>query len=189
MNKEQQMVKEFHERFGVYAGKIPDLLPDDVAALRIDLIKEEVKELEVAYKEKNLVEVADALGDILYVIYGTAISHGIDLEPIFAEIHRSNMSKGDPEIIKREDGKILKAKNYVRPNLKPIIDKLKTKENVNKKISVLECPRCKEKGTLTHERDNYGCSLQSLGEYLQCSKCGWMGEFPDQDMEVKGDRK
>lgn len=135
MNKEQQMVKEFHERFGAQSLNSPITFEElgdreqKLRNLRIDLIEEELGELREALENQDIVEIADALGDLLYVVYGAGVTYGIDLEPIFEEIHRSNMSKGDPEIKIREDGKILKAKNYFRPNLKPIIDKMKEVEN------------------------------------------------------------
>jgi len=137
MNKEQQMVKEFHEKFGIINQSKPTFLDGKTAHLRISLITEELKELIEANDVRNMVKIADAIGDLLYVVYGTAVSYGIDIEPIFEEIHRSNMSKGDPEKIIREDGKILKGKNYFPPNLEPILRKLghselKEKSEINK---------------------------------------------------------
>ena len=84
--------------------------------LRIKLIREELREFGKAADDKNLVKIADALGDILYVIYGTGVSYGIDLELIFREIHESNMIKGQPSFLRFSTGKILKAKNYRPPN-------------------------------------------------------------------------
>ena len=92
--------------------------------LRIKLIREELREFEKAADDKNLVKIADALGDILYVIYGTGVSYGIDLEPIFREIHESNISKGEPSVLRSSTGKILKAENYRPPNLQPILEKM-----------------------------------------------------------------
>jgi len=116
------MVLEFHRRFEVLANKNPRLVPHSIWDLRIGLIDEEAKEFAEAAPTGDLAKIADALGDLLYVIYGTAISYGIDLEPIFAEIHRSNMSKGDPEVLRASNGKILKSRNWTPPNLQPIID-------------------------------------------------------------------
>jgi predicted HAD superfamily Cof-like phosphohydrolase len=73
----------------------------------------------------DIERIADALGDLLYVVYGTAVSYGIDMEPVFAEIHRSNMSKGDPEVVRASNGKILKSRNWTPPNLKPLIEMAK----------------------------------------------------------------
>jgi predicted HAD superfamily Cof-like phosphohydrolase len=115
------MVKEFHQRFGEVIRSSPGLVDEVTKELRIRLIREETGEFEKAANEGNLVKVADALADILYVTYGTAVSYGIDLEPIFREVHRSNMSKGDPEV-RILNGKVLKAKNYRPPNLQPILE-------------------------------------------------------------------
>jgi predicted HAD superfamily Cof-like phosphohydrolase len=81
------------------------------------LIEEELAELRNAGEARNLVAVADALADLLYVVYGAAETYGIDLQPVFREIHRSNMSKGDPEVVRRPDGKILKGERYSPPRV------------------------------------------------------------------------
>ncbi len=96
MNSQQRMVKEFHHRFGVFTRSSPGLVDEATRELRIKLIREELGEFEKVAKDKNLVKIADALADLLYVIYGTGVSYGIDLEPIFREVHESNMSKGVP---------------------------------------------------------------------------------------------
>lgn len=88
------------------------------------MIREELGEFEKAANDKNLIKIADALADLLYVIYGTGVSYGIDLEPIFREIHESNMSKGDPSILRAPNGKILKAKNWRPPDLQLILEKM-----------------------------------------------------------------
>jgi predicted HAD superfamily Cof-like phosphohydrolase len=124
MNSQQQMVKEFHHRFGVVIRSSPGLVDDATKKLRIKLIREELGEFEKAANDRNLVKIADALADLLYVIYGTAVSYGIDLEPIFREVHDSNMSKGDPNVLRAPTGKILKAKNYRPPDLQPILERM-----------------------------------------------------------------
>jgi predicted HAD superfamily Cof-like phosphohydrolase len=95
-----------------------------VSELRYNLIDEELKELRQALDEKNLVEVADALTDLLYVVYGAGHSFGINLDKCFEEVHNSNMSKlgEDGRPIYREDGKVLKGPNYWHPNLKKILN-------------------------------------------------------------------
>ena len=95
-----------------------------VSELRYNLIDEELKELRQALDEKNLVEVADALTDLLYVVYGAGHSFGINLDKCFEEVHNSNMSKlgEDGRPIYREDGKVLKGPNYWSPNLKKILN-------------------------------------------------------------------
>ena len=95
----------------------------DVAALRVDLIDEELNELREATGKQDLVGIADALTDLLYVVYGAGHAYGINLDECFAEVHRSNMSKLDDESqpIYREDGKVLKGPNYTPPDLAEII--------------------------------------------------------------------
>ena len=124
MNKEQLMVKEFHQRFGEFIRSSPGLVDKATKELRIRLIHEETDEFEKAANEGNLVKVADALADILYITYGTGVSYGIDLDPIFREVHESNMSKGDPEVLRTSNGKILKAKNYRPPELRQILEEM-----------------------------------------------------------------
>jgi len=124
VNKEQLMVKEFHQRFGEFIRSSPGLVDKATKELRIRLIHEETDEFEKAANEGNLVKVADALADILYITYGTGVSYGIDLDPIFREVHESNMSKGDPEVLRTSNGKILKAKNYRPPELRQILEEM-----------------------------------------------------------------
>ena len=109
MNKEQRMVRDWHRRFGVVEQQKPKNVNNATFALRYDLIREELSEFQHAGANGDLVGVADALADLLYVVYGTAVSYGIDMEPIFTEVHRSNMSKGNPEVLRAPNGKILKA--------------------------------------------------------------------------------
>ena len=111
------MVLDFHKRFSVKIRTSPGLLDEKTAKLRHDLIAEELREFMMAARDGNLVKVADAIADLLYVVYGTAVSYGIDIEPVFAEVHRSNMSKGDPEIIRAPNGKVLKGANWSPPNI------------------------------------------------------------------------
>jgi predicted HAD superfamily Cof-like phosphohydrolase len=85
------------------------------------LIDEEFKELKEAMEKENLVKIADGLADLIYVLYGTAITYGLDMDPIFREVHRSNMSKGDPEIVRSPNGKILKSTNYSPPELEQFV--------------------------------------------------------------------
>jgi predicted HAD superfamily Cof-like phosphohydrolase len=122
MNPEQEMVKEFHHRFGEFIRSSPGPVDATTRDLRIRLIREEMGEFEKAANDENLVKVADALADLLYVVYGTGVSYGIDLEPIFKEVHESNMSKGDPEVLRTPSGKVPKAKNYRPPDLQPILE-------------------------------------------------------------------
>ena len=116
-------VKKFMEIYGQEVKSKPDFPNDKIVKLRIDLIKEELNELIEAIKEKDIVEVADALTDILYVTYGAGHSWGINLDKCFEEVQRSNMSKLDDEgkPIYNEKGKVMKGPNYSKPNLKNII--------------------------------------------------------------------
>jgi predicted HAD superfamily Cof-like phosphohydrolase len=126
MNTIQRLVTEFHEAFGQPVQTTPqESLAADRELLREDLIREELHELTRAMISSDGVEVADALGDLLYVVYGTAVEYGIDLEPVVAEIHRSNMTKldADGEVLRRSDGKVLKGDNYEPPDLKAVLDR------------------------------------------------------------------
>lgn len=119
-------VLEFHHFYECAIGKYPQFPENETMELRLSLIDEERKELEDAIKDKDIVEVADALTDLLYVIYGMGITFGIDLDATFKEVHRSNMSKlgEDGKPIRREDGKVLKGPNYSPPDLKILIQEM-----------------------------------------------------------------
>ena len=118
-------VLEFHETYGAHIQQLPKLPKEDIRKLRFDLLEEEWQEYVEAEKENDLVGIADALADMIYIINGTAVSYGIPLNEIFSEVHSSNMSKlgEDGKPIYREDGKVLKGPNYFRPNIKAIIEK------------------------------------------------------------------
>lgn len=118
------LVAEFHRAFGLPVNVMPTVsLSADLAQLRVDLLMEEVGEFADATTRKNLVEIADALADIAYVTYGAAVTYGIDLDAILAEVHRSNMSKLGPDgkPILREDGKVLKSDSYTRPDVTTVL--------------------------------------------------------------------
>ena len=112
-------VKTFMETFGQEVKTKPSFSNDKVNNLRYDLIKEELEELKVAIENKDLLEVADALTDILYVTYGAGHAFGIDLDKCFEEVQNSNMSKlgKDGKPIYNESGKVMKGPNYFKPNL------------------------------------------------------------------------
>lgn len=93
MTPQQLAVQRFHERYGYPVGKAPCVPPDAELRLRNGLLAEEVAELERACGLRDLTGIADALGDLLYVVYGTAVVCGIDLGAVFDAIHRSNMTK------------------------------------------------------------------------------------------------
>ena len=112
-------VGTFMKTFGQEVKTKPSFSSDKINKLRIDLIKEELEELQEAMKNNDLLEVADALTDILYVTYGAGHAFGVDLDKCFDEVQNSNMSKlgenGEP--IYNESGKVMKGPNYFKPDL------------------------------------------------------------------------
>ena len=128
MKKQLDHVALFHDVFQIGNETAPiAVVNEDVYYLRYNLMKEENDEYLDACKDNDLVEIADALGDQLYILCGTILKHGLQhkIEEVFEEIQRSNMSKLDAEgnPIFREDGKILKGENYFKPNILSILDK------------------------------------------------------------------
>ena len=118
-------VGTFMKTFGQEVKTKPSFSSDKINKLRIDLIKEELDELQEAMKNNDLLEVADALTDILYVTYGAGHAFGIDLDKCFDEVQNSNMSKlgEDGKPIYNEFGKVMKGPNYFKPNLGKFITK------------------------------------------------------------------
>ena len=116
-------VKTFMETFGQEVKKKPSFSSDKINKLRIDLIQEEIDELNQAITNKDLLEVADALTDILYVTYGAGHAFGIDLDKCFEEVQNSNMRKLDKngKPIYNETGKVMKGPNYFKPDLKKFV--------------------------------------------------------------------
>jgi predicted HAD superfamily Cof-like phosphohydrolase len=117
-------VGTFMKTFGQEVKTKPSFSDDKINRLRIDLIKEELEELTEAMNNKDLLEVADALTDILYVTYGAGHAFGIDLDKCFAEVQNSNMSKLDEngEPIYNEAGKVMKGPNYYKPDLSKFVN-------------------------------------------------------------------
>ena len=116
-------VGTFMKTFGQEVKTKPSFSSDKINKLRIDLIKEELQELTEAMQKKDLLEVADALTDILYVTYGAGHAFGINLDACFNEVQNSNMSKlgKDGKPIYNESGKVMKGPNYFKPNLQKFI--------------------------------------------------------------------
>ncbi len=114
----------FMKTFGQEVKNKPSLSTDKINKLRIDLIKEELSELTDAMNNKDLLEVADALTDILYVTYGAGHAFGIDLDKCFDEVQNSNMSKLDDngKPIYNEKGKVMKGPNYFKPDLSKFVN-------------------------------------------------------------------
>ena len=118
-----EKVKIFMKTFGQEVKEKSSFSSDQINQLRVNLIKEELEELKIAIDSKNLVEVADALTDILYVTYGAGHAFGVDLDKCFDEVQRSNMSKlgKDGKPIFNEKGKVMKGPNYSKPDLEKFV--------------------------------------------------------------------
>jgi len=126
MIKQLNAVKEFHTAFEIGFSESPKSdLGESKNILRFNLMKEENEEYLEAVQNNDLIEIADALGDMLYILCGTIIEHGLQhkIEAVFDEIQRSNMSKlnHDGKPIYREDGKVMKGPNYFKPDFSKII--------------------------------------------------------------------
>ena len=117
-------VSEFHRAFSLPRRNCPSsAIPAELAALRVDLLLEETREFATASRAGDLVAIADALADVVYVAYGSAVTYGIDLDAVLAEVHRSNMSKLDEDgrPLLREDGKVLKSARYSPPDIAGVL--------------------------------------------------------------------
>ena len=119
MTDAQRMVEEFHRRFDIVVADRPRAPDEATRALRVRLIQEEFEEFQQAMAQNDLHGMAKELADLLYVVYGSAVSCGIDMEPVFREVHRSNMSKVGGH--KRADGKWVKPPTYSPADLQPIL--------------------------------------------------------------------
>lgn len=130
MSNVQEMVREFHETFGLDISEKPSIGDDWLANLRKCLIMEEAweveKELNIPIGDRSLPKIAKELADLVYVAYGAAISYGIDLDMAIKAVHESNMSKldddGNPVV--HVNGKILKGKNYFEPDMQALITEM-----------------------------------------------------------------
>ncbi|NNC82106.1 MAG: nucleoside triphosphate pyrophosphohydrolase family protein [Flavobacteriales bacterium] len=128
MEKTIEHVRDFHDAFGIENSGSPTVsLPPEEIDLRYKLMREENEEYLDAAKSGDLIEVADALGDMLYILCGTILKHGLQhkIEAIYEEIQRSNMSKLGPGGIPiyREDGKVMKGPDYFKPDIQAILDR------------------------------------------------------------------
>ena len=122
MNVEEAL-KEFHEKFELTINDSPQFPDKKVRKLRTRIITEEFVEFLQAEAKDDLVEVADALADIVYVVVGTAVSYGIPFNDVFKEVHRSNMTKLWNDIVKKDDGgKVIKSPDYEPPKIKEILE-------------------------------------------------------------------
>lgn len=119
-----EAVRECHHAQHLLINDIPTLdVPAQTKELRCALIEEEAAEFREALEADDLVEVADAIGDLLYVVYGAALTFGIPVADVFAEVHRSNMTKldDDGQPVVRDDGKVMKGQNFSSPDLLPVL--------------------------------------------------------------------
>lgn len=117
-------VLDFHEAFDLPREPLPTVhVGDALAQLRVRLLREEVEEFADAAERRDLVAIADALADVVYVAYGSAVTYGIDLDAVVREVHRSNMSKLDDNgrPVMRQDGKVMKSQRYRPPNVGGVI--------------------------------------------------------------------
>lgn len=134
MNRMQQQVEEFHRALGQYIGTEPAIVHPE---LRVKLIREEAKETCDAIEEGDLVGAIDGVCDLIYVALGTAVEFGLDLEPIFDEVHRSNMAKKGGAV--REDGKRLKPEGWTPPDVAGEINKQRTPIDSNAGAWMYSC--------------------------------------------------
>jgi predicted HAD superfamily Cof-like phosphohydrolase len=118
-----EMLLEWHKKFGVPVSLVPCIPPRDRRDLRASLITEEAAEFDLASTAGDITEAADALADLLYVIYGAALEWGIDVDAVLEEVHRSNMTKVWPDgtIHMRDDGKILKPPTYSPADIRKVL--------------------------------------------------------------------
>lgn len=119
MREHQEMVEKFNRTFGIRVSSAPNLSDIFNRNRCIRLMREELRELVAAINNCDLVEIADGLADLSYVTFATALNFGIDLKPIFEEVHRSNMSKVGG--ILNGQGKLIKPKTYTPPELVPLL--------------------------------------------------------------------
>lgn len=117
------LVRAFHRAFGLDARAIPTEVPPELAAHRGELLAEEAAEVAEVSVKGPLDRLAHELADVVYVAYGTALVHGIDLDEVIAEIHRSNMTKLGPDgsVSRRADGKVLKGDHYEAPDVAGVL--------------------------------------------------------------------
>ena len=117
-------VKDFHLAFRQRVGNAPYLPGEEERILRRKLLKEEFYEYLDGEDKDDIVEIADALADLIYIACGTAVSYGIPLDKVFAEVHRSNMAKlVDGKPLYREDGKVMKPAGWTPPDVKGVLEK------------------------------------------------------------------
>jgi predicted HAD superfamily Cof-like phosphohydrolase len=131
-------VKDFHKSFNLRVGQTPNF-PEDIneRALRMNLLEEEFNEYIDAEQKLDIVGIADALADVIYIACGTAVSYGIPLDKVFEEVHRSNMAKlVDGKPIYRDDGKVLKPEGWQPPDIKSILEAQENQFHLKQNITL-----------------------------------------------------
>ena len=141
MIEQQRMVEEFHRKFDLRAEPVPVILDEETRRLRVRLIQEEFDEVKEALAREDLACIAKELADLLYVIYGTAVSCGIDMDPVFREVHRSNLSKVGGH--KRGDGKWVKPATFSPAQIAPILNSQTVRPPSSLSAHVSEIPDTK----------------------------------------------
>lgn len=122
-------VLEFMRKHGQFTQDYPNLVPEDLADFRIRLIEEELQEFRTAILENNIYGISDALADILYVVFGAAVTYGLPIDSIFEEVHRSNMTK-EKIRVEGNEHKVGKGASYSPPRLRILIDQcIRMREN------------------------------------------------------------
>ncbi len=127
MNSMQAKVKQFHDRYDLNDPAAPQIPPAEIRALRMRLILEEAREFDEASANGNLLDAIKELSDLLYVVLGAANAYGVDIEPFFNEVHRSNMTKiwPDGSIHKDSQGKVLKPSTYLPADIEAVLADLR----------------------------------------------------------------
>jgi len=123
-DRKLNMVSEFNKTYEIPTRKIPSRIDEDEYVLNYNLMLEELNEYLVACKDEDMVEIADAIVDMMYILYGIILRHGLSgvVFDMFEEVHKSNMSKlENGKVLKRTDGKIMKGSEYFKPNLKQFL--------------------------------------------------------------------
>jgi predicted HAD superfamily Cof-like phosphohydrolase len=126
MNRMQEQLVEWHKKFGVLVNEAPTIPDEKTKTLRMRLIQEEAHELYAGIQSDDMLEIADGLADLLYVVFGTAVSFGIDIEKVFNEVHRSNMSKLWPDGTVHYDafGKVVKPPTYSKADIAGVLGEI-----------------------------------------------------------------
>lgn len=186
MSPEQKMVQDFHEKFCGDVADTPRLPDDRKLLLRSRLIVEEASECVKAASNHDMIELIDALCDLLYVTYGTAVVMGVDLAPFFVEVQRSNMSKEGGH---DAGGKVMKGKYWSPPNLQAELTKQFRAAMIDDGNACLVCDggtiKTKQ-GVFTYAPSNIPGGVIEIvnAEWLECSRCRYQITGPELDAKI-----